>query len=63
MGGAGLDAWSLEQGSRGQHDPLAGVALAGLPLDADVLVAAEKLDHRAHGINARIAELDVVTHL
>ena len=54
---------ALPQHARGQHDSLPGVSLAGLPLDADVLVAAEKLDHGADGVDARGTELDQVADL
>ena len=63
MSAGELAGGSLQQGSRGQHEPLAGVALAGQPLDADVLVAAQELDDGPDGVNGWIAELDLVTDL
>ncbi len=53
----------LQQGASRKHYPLAGVALAGLPLDPNVVVPAEQSDHCPHGIEGRITKLNKIADL
>jgi len=60
---AGGELGELQQGARGEHDPLAGVSLTAPPFHSNVVIASEKLDHRPHGIEGRIAKLNQVADL
>ena len=53
----------LQQGASREHDPLPRVALAALPFDLDVVVTAEELDDRPHGVEGRIAKLNQIADL